>query len=269
MNSKKKQGVKQMNLQTYLTTNAILTDDQANAIDYLKTTGLALVQNIMRLKYPNRPLMLPDSDATLAADLQRQVLTVFEMRSYNWEKKFTTLSLVYNPLNATDLTEQIGDTHSGTDSTTDKETNSGSDVTTDQTKHTGTVTDNSTDTPDLTDATSKRSYDDNTMTVTDSTAHTGTDTVNDTRTDNLQDDTTDTLQHGHIIDRTDQVTYGHKINRNRSLTGRDGKTPQEMIAAERDIAEYNFYEMIADEVTDFITELAYDFSTTEDDESWT
>ena len=54
-----------------------------------------------------------------------------------------------------------------------------------------------------------------------------------------------------------------------SVTGRDNKTAQELILAEREVAEYNFYEMIANELCDFICILDYYKEDTEEGEySW-
>lgn len=276
-----------MLLKTFLTNNNILTDAQAEAIAYLGTAGMEKVQNIMMMKYPQRPILVSDSDTTLVTDIQKYCNTVFVMHDYNWTKKYATLALAYNPLNATDINETTADTNSGSDThshstensgadtTAKTETHSGTDTTSDSGTNTGTVSESDTLTHNTADATSKRSYDDNTMTETESTAKTGTDTDAKTTTNNLADSNTETLQHGHEIADSETMTHGHKITesatdnfghvltQNKTVTGRDNRTPQEMIMQERAVAEYNFFEMIADEVTDFITTLSYDFSSEE------
>ena len=109
--------------------------------------------------------------------------------------------------------------------------------------NTGTVHNASTDTPDTTTADYNRTYDDNNLTETEYSKTTGTNASDNTQTNNLLQST----------------AYGHIINTSEIVTGRDNMTAQELIEKERAVAEYNFYEMIADEVTDFICLYSYNY----------
>lgn len=251
-----------MLLKTYLASNTILTDEQANAISYLQTTGRDLVQNIMRVKYANR-VMYVENESTLTADVQRAVQTVFSMHEYNWTHKHNTILLQYQPLIATEMNEVTKDTNSGQDANTQHDADGGTDTTTDSGSNTGTVSENMHASKNDNSMKSLRTYDDNTMTETENVLNTADDTNTNTTTNNLQNANTNTLQHGHTLDHTETETFGHVLDHTRSLTGRDNMTAQDLIMKEREVAEYNFYEMIADEVCDFITTLEYNFTDTE------
>jgi len=253
-----------MNLKTYLQTNRILTDAEAADIPYLGVDGRAIVESIMMLKYKHRNIYTGNDDeddiTTLPTDLQSLVSTVFKMHDYNWKKKYATIQLVYNPLNATDYTESLNETNGGKDTITEKEENSGSDVTATTDKQTGTQGTVDTTTNNLTELVSKVTADNRTFKGIDKIENTGDVSNNSTRTDDLTNSVNSSLQHGLKVDKTREDTFGHTITNNKNVTGRDNMTAQDLIKQEREIAEYNFFEMIADEVTDFITTLTYDFS---------
>ena len=227
-----------MLLSEYLTSYTILTDAQATAFPFLGIDGRDLVQKIMMLKFGNREMISTDTDIQTA--VQTSVNTVTKMHDYNWTKKFATISLVYDPLRATDYTDNTTDTNSGTDTTTVNGSN------------TGTVSDNGSTTKNDTNTHNARSYDNNVMTETENDKMVNADTNTNTTTNDLHNSSTNALQHGHVL------------THNRTVQGRENLTPQEMIKQEREIAEYNFYEMIADEVTDFITQLSFYYDPTDD-----
>lgn len=215
-----------MTLKAYLDGASIMTDERATNILYLGTTGLTLVQNIMKLKYTTRQLMYDKTDEGLTNDeiialVQNDTLTAFEMHDYNWTKKYTTITATYDALTTQNLSESKTDTNSGQDITAENGTN------------TGTISNTKNQTV------SKITYDNATMTATDSSIDT------DATTNNLADSNTTT------------TTYGHVLNSSRTLTGRDNIPAQDLILKEREVAEYNFYEMIADEITDFICTTIY------------
>lgn len=83
------------------------------------------------------------------------------------------------------------------------------------------------------------------------TAETGTTT--DVRTDDLNNSNNGTITYGKINDSTDNTTSNH------NTAGYLNTPVQDLIQKERDIAEYNFYEMIADEIVTYICILEYTF----------
>lgn len=226
-----------MLMSEYLASYTILTDAQANTFPFLLTEGRDLVQQIMLLKYGNREIT--ENSANLQTTIQTYINTAVQMHFYNWTKKYNTIQLVYEPLRATDYTDNSTDTNSGSDTQSASDTHGGTDTTTDS----GSVTKNDNVKH------SARSYDNNTMTETENDATTGTDTTS----------ATSALQHGETLAHSETQNFGHVLNHTRTVQGRENLTPQEMIKQEREIAEYNFYEMIADELTDYIADLSYYF----------
>lgn len=223
-------------LQNYLASNLIMTDADASAIDYLGVDKRNLVQSIMIVKQGTRELYYDSDDATQMDDLQKAVLAYFNMHSYNWTKKYATITAQYEALQATAYNEIMTDANTGTDTHTLTSAD------------TGTVGVNSTQTDGTADTTSKNTYDNDTMTETDAVQHTGTTGNVSTTTNDLHNAASDNLQHGHIL------------TRNRSVTGRDNIPAQDLILKEREVAEYNFYEMIADELCDIICKMSYTFT---------
>ena len=215
-----------MLLSEYLASYDIMTDSAATAIPYLGVNNKNLVKKIMLLKFYKRDMYYVNI-STIESDVQDAVLTVFNMHDYNWTHKYATIQAQYNLLNATDYTHTKVDTHSGSDNV----------------NNTGTVHNASTDTPDTTTADYNRTYDDNNLTETEYSKTTGTNASDNTQTNNLLQST----------------AYGHIINTSEIVTGRDNMTAQELIEKERAVAEYNFYEMIADEVTDFVCLYSYNY----------
>lgn len=259
-----------MLLSEWLSSNLIMSDTEANKINYLMINGRDLIQNIMRLKYSN--LTLFNDDVTT---IQTNIQTVFNMHDYNWNKKYATISLVYNALNTIDQTDSgtssstANDTESGTDTTsaTGSKTDSNTAKDTDSGTDTTTINDTKTDSGTNTQVNKRNNFDGGSLVTNDE---------QDTTTGNNTTDTsTNALLHGKVQDRTNSgnssttdnntITYGHK-NANtkadsysKTLSGYNGTAPQDMIKKEREIAEYNFYEMIADELIDFITTEEYTF----------
>lgn len=223
-----------MLLSEYLASYDIMTDAAATAIPYLGVDNKNLVKQIMQLKFNKRDMYF-DTAATVESDVQAAVLTVFNMHDYNWKHKHATIEAQYNPLNATDYTHSKTDTHSGTDTV----------------DNTGTVHNAATDTPNTTTADYNRTYDDSTLTETDYSSTTGTNASDNMQTNNLSQNT----------------AYGHVITTSETVTGRDNMTAQELIEKERAVAEYNFYEMIADEITDFICLYSYNYTSLNTTES--
>ncbi len=291
-----------MNFQPQLTVNqylnngnTILSSAQIQQISYLDNSKVALIENIMRLKYGIKKMYYQTEE-----DVQASAFTVFMMHDYTWTTKYATTQLVYNPLHMVDMEETGTDTHSGTDTTTASQDNTGTQGTasTSSKVNTGTQTtvdDNdrtntgtqtvvddgtTTRTDNTTEATSKRSYDSNTMTETDSVADTGTVStdvdntrtrtdnlteaidVTRTRTDNLTETGTESSTRTDNLHQASSTSlaHGHIIQFARSKKGHDSKSAMELIAEQREIAEYNFFEMVADELTDFLTLNDYDFT---------
>ena len=250
-----------MILKDYLASHFIISDSNANKIDYLGTENRDLVQSILKLKFGHREMYF-DNDT----DVESTVLTVFQMHNYNWTKKYNTILLQYSPLISTDFTDKTSLTNSGADTTTSKEIHTGTYTDDGNTEKTGTVNNNNTVTNNTTDATSKNTFDDNTLTTTDSLLKTGTVSDSDITTNNLKDTVTNTHTNNLNDDQTITNNFGHAINTVKTVTGRDNTTAQDLILKEREIAEYNFFEMIADEITDFITTLNYNYGDAKESE---
>ena len=286
----------QLTVNQYLNNgNTILSSAQVQQISYLDNSKVALIENIMRLKYGIKKMYYQTEE-----DVQASAFTVFMMHDYTWTTKYATNQFVYNPLHMIDLEETGTDTHSGTDTTTASQDNTGTQGTsgTSSKSNTGTQTtrdlserDNTgtqtiadtgttTRTDDTNSATSKRSYDSNIMTETDSVADTGTveteidtertrtDNLSEdidatrTRTDNLTETGTESSTRTDNLHQASETTleHGHIIEFERTKKGHDSKSAMELIAEQREIAEYNFFEMVADELTDFLTLNDYDFT---------
>lgn len=219
----------------------------------------------MRLKYRNRNLYFTDND-TLVADVQSATLTAFNMHSYNWTKKYATITAVYDALNATNYTDTEKVTNSGEDNVTEQEKNTGTSQNAETGDNTGTQTINNARTPQLQNGNYSRTYDDQTLNENSYETETGSETTVNTRTDDLKDSRNNTLTNNLQKDVTNTTTYGHITDRSRTVTGRDNIPAQDLIMKEREVAEYNFYEMIADEIADFITTLNYNYGDAEESE---
>ena len=241
-----------MLLKTYLTNNLIMTDTQANSYDFLKVAGRDLVQDIMRTKYSN--LTIGENDIVDVDEIEHDCYTVTKMHDYNWSKKYTTINVVYEALTNKAIVETKQDNHTNTSS------NSGTD--TDTLLHTGgntdTVSNGLTITTNGTNNHERNNFNSSALTINDADVIKDNKVVNggtDTHKIVFNDDkNVDTKSYGHVL--TD--TYLTNLY-NDTLTGYEGQNPQDIIEKERKVAEYNFYEMIADELVTFICNCTYNF----------
>lgn len=241
-------------IQAWLLSNHILTDDEANNINYLKTTGRDIVESIMLLKFPSRNLII---DGSQAENIQTLVNTVFNMHSYNWTKKYSTINFEYSALDDEDYTNIHNEKNSGSDTIGNKTTNSGADKNTVTSENSGNTVNAKTGPDTTSQTTAKNAYDDNALTVTDKIDNTVTYGAVDTYTDNLNNTTSGTNEFGHIVEVNGKNEFGHIVDVTDRMKGRT-RPAQELIQMEREVAEYNFYEMIANEVCYFITYGIYD-----------
>ena len=267
------------NIKTFLASSTIISAEQAQAITYMGAEGLSLVDAIIALKYGSLDLLYDPTGDNFITDVQADANTVFQMHAYNWSKKYATIQLTYDAI-TTVKTLETGtdsdtgsDTESGTDTASNNTTNSGSDSTSGSGTNTGTVVDagnHSNTTGDTNTTVHKRNnFDASGMVtndeddVTDSSTDSGTD--GNTRTNNLQNSDQSQISYGKRVGVSDSKTYGHVLDKSNTLTythnrsGYEGSAPQDLIQKEREIAEYNFYEMIADELVTFLCDLTYQF----------
>ena len=241
-------------IQTWLMSNHILTDEESNKIEYLKTTGRDIVESIMLLKFPSRNLII---DGTQAENIQTLVNTVFNMHSYNWTKKYSTINFEYEPLDDEDYSNIHNEKNSGSDTIGNKTSNSGTDTNNVVSENSGNTVDTKSDNDTTSQTTSKNAYDDSALTITDKVDTTLTNGTVDTFADNLHNTTSGTNTFGHVVDVNGKNEYGRIVDATDHVKGRT-RPAQELIQMEREVAEYNFYEMIADEVCYFITYGIYD-----------
>ena len=271
----------------------IMTQTQAGQFSFLGTTGLQLVTSIMKLKFGQRVLYYEKDEENLESKVQDLTVTATYMHDYNWSKKYATINLTYDPLISTSMNKTNSDTNSGTDTQTYTHEYSGTDSTTGNVKNVGTIKNDDTDTHggtnettstttnNLKDVEKTRTYDNDVMTATAEKDNTGTTenvNVNTDRTtltsaklqtNNLEQQDKASTTYGKKETGFQSQTFGHVLTNVSSVTGRDNKTAQELILAEREVAEYNFYEMIANELCDFICTLDYYKEETEGSEySW-
>ena len=176
-------------------------------------------------------LLYPDP-----AIMERMLASWSKIRVPVWDHMWQTTQYTYNPIENYDRTEQgtDTDTHSGTDSYGNSLTRAG--------------TDTVTDTPDM--AHYEAAYDSAAAGDDDglvkSTKDTG-ENVSETAYDSS--DTTE-----------GSTTFGHKITRGHNLHvhGNIGTvTAQEMIRQEREIAQFNLYEMMIQDFKDRFCILVY------------
>ena len=176
-------------------------------------------------------LLYPDPDI-----MERMLASWSKIRVPVWDHMWQTTQYTYNPIENYDRTEQgtDTDTHSGTDSYEDTLTRSGADTVT--------------DTPDM--AHYESAYDsvasgDNDGLVK-STKDAG-ENVSETAYDS-SDTTEGSTTHGHMI------TRGHNLH----VHGNIGTvTAQEMIRQEREIAQFNLYELMIQDFKDRFCILVY------------
>lgn len=241
-----------MVISEFLKDNNILTAADLAKISYMTADNEDLIKRILALKYGNIAL---NYDDMVVLDVQTDIYTVFQMHNYNWTKKYATIQVVYDALNNIQVSE------TGTDTNTGADTESGTDSTTGSGSNTGTVanSDNATVNSNNTNVQSvkRNNFDasglvenENTTTTDDGSQ---TDIKTSNRTDDLHSTSQNSIQYGHVVDKHNALTYDH------TRTGYDGQSPQDAIQKERNIAEYNFFEMIADEIITYICTLEYQF----------
>ena len=234
-----------MLMKNFLTNNTIISIEQATAISYVGADGLALIDKILALKYGS--LAIGDTDIIDVDTVQDNVNTIFNMHSYNWKKKYSTLELTYNALSNYNMTS------SGTDDNTKKSTDSGTDTSSVLGTNKGTSTNVSTPSLTTTETVARNNFNGSSMTDNDKTTTAESGSSTDTRTDDLNNSNNGTMTYGKINDSTDNTTSNH------NTAGYMNTPVQDLIKKEREIAEYNFYEMIADEIVTYICILEYTF----------
>lgn len=234
-----------MLVKNFLINNTILSSEQAAAISYVGADGLALIDKILALKYGS--LNIGDTDIVEVETIQDNVNTIFNMHSYNWKKKHQTIELTYSTLSNYNMTS------SGTDVNTKQSTDSGTDTSTVTGSNTGTSTD--VNTPNLTtvDTVARNNFNGSSMVDNDKNTTSETGSTTDARTDDLHNSNSGSITYGKINNATDNTTSNH------TTSGYMNSPVQDLIQKERDIAEYNFYEMIADEIVTYICILEYTF----------
>lgn len=241
-----------MVISEFVKDNDILTAEDLAKISYMTADNADLIKRILLLKYGNIAL---DYDDVVVLDVQTDIYTVFQMHSYNWTKKYTTIQVIYDALDNINISE------TGTDTNTGADTESGTDSTTGSGSNTGTVANSDNDSVNSNNtniqSVKRNNFDasglveNENTTTTDEGSQTGIKTSN--RTDDLHSTSQNSIQYGHVVDKNNTLSYDHK------RTGYDGQSPQDAIQKERNIAEYNFFEMIADEIITYICTLEYQF----------
>lgn len=241
-----------MLISEFLKDNNILTAADLAKISYMTADNEDLIKRILLLKYGNIAL---NYDDVVMLDVQTDIYTVFQIHSYNWTKKYATIQTVYDALNNVNMSETGTDNNSGAD------TESGTDSTTGSGTNTGTVANSDNDTVNSNNtnvqSVKRNNFDasglvenENTTTTDDGSQ---TDIKTSNRTDDLRSTSQNSIQYGHVVDKNNTLSYDH------TRTGYDGQSPQDAIQKERNIAEYNFFEMIADEIITYICTLEYQF----------
>ena len=241
-----------MLIRDFIKDNDILTAEDLAKISYMTVDNEDLLKRILALKYGNIAL---NYDDVVVLDVQTDIYTVFQMHSYNWTKKYSTIQVVYDSLNNVNMSETGTDNNSGAD------TESGTDSTTGSGTNTGTVANSDNDTINSNNtnvqSVKRNNFDASGLVENENTTTTdeGSQTVIKTsnRTDDLHSTSQNSIQYGHVVDKNNTLSYDH------TRTGYDGQSPQDAIQKERDIAEYNFFEMIADEIITYICTMEYQF----------
>ena len=241
-----------MLISDFIKDNNILTAADLAKISYMTADNEDLIKRILLLKYGNISLIYDD---VVVLDVQTDIYTVFQMHDYNWTKKYATIQIVYDTLDNINVSE------TGTDTNTGADTESGTDSTTGSGSNTGSVANSDNDTINSNNtnvqSVKRNNFDasglvenENTTTTDDGSQ---TDIKTSNRTDDLHSTSQNSIQYGHVIDKNNTLSYDH------TRTGYDGQSPQDAIQKERTIAEYNFFEMIADDIADYICTLEYQF----------
>lgn len=177
--------------------------------------------------------------------MKRAISIWSNSNQYKWEKLYNTLTLEYNPIWNVDANITDTETISGTDNRTINRSGTASDNET--VNLTDTETRNLTDaeTVNMTDTKSVKGFNEtgwadaekNNKAGTDNITHTGTDTITHTGTDNHAYANNENVTDRNVNDTERQYTQRR--------TGNIGvTTTQQMIEAERQVADFNFIETV-------------------------
>ena len=257
-----------MKVSEFVTNNSILSSAQISTLNmnFLDDSSSLLIGNIMIFKYG----ILDMIDGSTGG-IQYIIQNFFEMHRYNWTTKFNTMNLYYNPLTNFDVSNISNTSESGNDKFIQSKNDTGNykDEKTASNESSGNSSnsgnDNSTNTPNTTDTTYKNTYDNLSLTPIDKTENSGnTTTVSSNSASETHSDRnslTDSATHTNNLSEalSNQTDYGKMTIINDSKKSRENISAQELIKEEREIAEYNFYEMIADELITVVALSTFNF----------
>ena len=257
-----------MKVSEFVTNNGILSTSQISSLNmnFLDDSSSFLIGNIMIFKYG----ILDMIDGSTGG-IQYIIQNFFEMHRYNWTTKFNTINVYYNPLTNFDVSNISNTSESGNDKFTQSKNDTGNykDEKTASNESSGNSSnsgnDNSTNTPNITDTTYKNTYDNLSLTPIDKTENSGnTTTVSSNSASETHSDRnslTDSATHTNNLSEAlnNQTDYGKITIVNDSKKSRENVSAQELIKEEREIAEYNFYEMIADELITIVALSTFNF----------
>ena len=257
-----------MKVSEFVTNNSILSSAQISALNmnFLDDSSSLLIGNIMIFKYG----ILDMIDGSTGG-IQYIIQNFFEMHRYNWTTIFNTINIYYNPLTNFDVSNISNTSESGNDKFTQSKNDTGNykDEKTASNESSGNSSnsgnDTSTNTPNTTDTTYKNTYDNLSLTPIDKTESSGnTTTVSSNSASETHSDRnslTDSATHTNDLSEalSNQTDYGKITIVNDSKKSRENISAQELIKEEREIAEYNFYEMIADELITVVTLSTFNF----------
>lgn len=237
-------------LNDFLSSNTILNTTDLATISYLDVEKEQKLQNVLSLKYGNLYLISDD-----ISKIQKNIYSVFYIHDYNWTKKYSTLSLIYDTISNVKTTATNTSTASGSD------VDSGSDSYSNNGSNSGTVKDTGTDVNNGTDSNvntvARNNFGGSGFVDNDKTTSSGTTgntlTRDMTTTNNLTNTDSGTTTYGK------NTSHSNNVSNTDNISGYTGLMPQDSIQKEREIAEYNFYEMIADEIITYICNLTYVF----------
>lgn len=247
--------------------NHVMSDTNAITFPFYNSDKLKLTENLLQYFHGQKEMIFSDENI-----VELIVLALFNNHYYNWNKKYESTNLVYNPLERTNYSESEtiensgSDTKAGTTSNTNSITNGGKD----DFSGTNSNTNSSTRTPNLLNKKSTRPFDSSSMIEVEEESNTGTETNGGTESNTSANSTTygkteNTTSSG---SNSETSSYGHKITNSKETIGRDNLDIEDMIKEEREIAEYNFIEMIANEIAESIALSNFDFSEDDEDENF-
>lgn len=246
-----------MKVSEFVTNNGILSSAQISALNmnFLDDSSSLLIENIMIFKYG----ILDMVDGSVGG-IQYIIQNFFEMHRYNWTTKFNTINIYYNPLTNFDVSNISNTAESGNDKFTQSKNDTGNykDEKTASNESSGNSSnsenDSSTNTPNTIDTTYKNTYDNLSLTPIGKTENSGNTTTTSansaSETHSDRNSSTDSVTHTNNLSEAlnNQTDYGKITIVNDSKNSRENISAQALIKEEREIAEYNFYEMIADEL---------------------